>query len=148
MFRSLCALVGARKRQPLVGTYRLVSRTIEIDGEPVQDQLGKGTRGYIIITPKRFTAILTAEKRKFGTSAAEKAALWETLLAYSGPYRLEANKLITEVEISWNESWNGTKQVRFYQLEGSRLTLTTERRPYFRDPSKMYVARVLWERIE
>jgi hypothetical protein len=29
------------------------------------------------------------------------------------------------VDISWNEAWTGTDQVRFYKLDGNILTITT-----------------------
>jgi hypothetical protein len=29
------------------------------------------------------------------------------------------------IDISWNQAWTGTDQVRFYKLEGDVLTITT-----------------------
>ena len=135
-------------QQSVAGTYKLVSFTIEVDDQPPRELFGKGALGYAIITPTRFMAILTAEGRKPGPSAAEKAGLWDSLIAVSGPYRLEGDKLIIAVDTSWNETWNGTNQIRRWQLEGNRLTLTTERATFPRDPSKMAFTRVVWERIE
>jgi hypothetical protein len=40
------------------------------------------------------------------------------MLAYSGKYRIDKNKIIINVDIAWDESWNGTEQVRYYQIEG------------------------------
>ena len=135
-------------QQSLVGTYKLVSFTIEVDDQPPRDLFGKGPLGFAIMTPTRFMAILTAEGRKPGPAAAEKAGLYDSLIAVSGPYRLEGDKLIIAVDTSWNEAWNGTNQIRRWQLEGNRLTLTTERAPSPRDPSKMAFTRVVWERVE
>ena len=135
-------------QQSVAGTYKLVSFTSEVDDQPPRDIFGKAALGYAIITPVRFMAILTAEGRKPGPSAAEKAGLWDSLIAVSGPYRLEGDKLIIAVDTSWNETWNGTNQVRRWQLEGNRLILTTERAPFPRDPSKMAFSRIGWERFE
>ena len=32
-------------------------------------------------------------------------------------YRLEGDKWVTKVDVSWNPAWNGTDQVRFYKLD-------------------------------
>ncbi len=131
---------------PLVGTYKLVSFTTEVDDQSPLDMLGKSPRGYLVLTPTRWMHAITAENRKFGSSLEAKAALWESLSAYSGRYNLEGNKIIVTVDVSWNESWNGTQVTRFWQLEGNRLSITTARAPFARDPSKMAVTRVVWER--
>jgi hypothetical protein len=57
-----------------------------------------------VLTATRFTTVIAAENRKFGKTVEDKAALWDSLIAYSGPYRLEGDKLITSVDTSWNES--------------------------------------------
>ena len=135
-------------RPSLVGTYKLVSFAIESDDEPAKEIFGKNPLGYIVITPRRFTVIFTAENRRFGLSVSEKAALWETMTSYSGLYRVEGDKLIVSVDVSWNESWNATRQVRFWQAHGNRLSLTSLPAPYPRDPSKIYSVRASLEKIE
>jgi hypothetical protein len=134
-------------QQPIVGTYRIVSYVIEIDGQP-REIFGKSPRGYVIITPTRITFVITAENRKFGTSVEEKAALWDSMISYTGPYRVEGDKLITSVDASWNENWNGTQQTRIWEAQGNRLILTSVPAPYARDPSKIIVARLVWEKLE
>jgi hypothetical protein len=47
------------------------------------------------------------------------------MVAYSGMYRLEGDKFITKVDVSWNPAWVGTEQVRFFRFEGDRLQVTT-----------------------
>jgi hypothetical protein len=155
MYRSLCGLIigllvstSCFAQQSLVGTYKLVSFTVEVDGQPPRQRMGKSPRGYAILTPTRWMNIFTAEDRKFGTSVEDQAALWDSLITYSGTYRLEGEKFITSVDVSWNERWNGTKQVRYWQLDGSRLTITTEQAPSSRDPSRMQVVRAVFDKIE
>jgi len=131
----------------LVGTYKIVSYAIEIDGKP-QEIFGKSPRGYAIVTSRRIAFVITAENRKFGTSVEEKAALWDSMISYTGQYRVEGDKLITSVDATWNESWIGTQQTRIWQVQGSRLTLTSVPAPYARDPSKIVVARLVWEKVE
>lgn len=132
----------------LVGTYRLLSFATEIDEQPPLETMGKSPRGYLVLTPTRWIHIITAENRKFGTSVEERAALWQSLSTYTGPYRLDGSRIIVTVDASWNESWNGTQVTRNWQLDGNRLSITTARAPSARDPSKMAVTRVVWEKVE
>jgi Lipocalin-like domain len=34
--------------------------------------------------------------------------------------------LVTEVDAAWHPAWEGTRQTRFFELDGDRLTFTTE----------------------
>lgn len=132
----------------VVGTYKLVSFATEVDEQVPVETLGKSPRGYLVLTPTHWIHVITGENRKFGTSIEAKSALWESLSSYAGPYRLDGNKLVVTVDVSWNERWNGTQVTRFWQLDGNRLSIATARAPYVRDPSKMAVTRVVWERVE
>ena len=131
----------------LVGTYKLVSIKAEIDGK-LRDDRTKPPHGYLIITPKYFAVFYTRQDRKFGTSDADKATLWESLTAYTGPYRIEGKKIVVSPDVSYNEIFNGTQQTRDLEVNGSRITLSSGPRLYGRDPSKKIVLRQEWERIE
>ena len=134
-------------QQPLVGTYKLVSQVVEIDGTPTE-AMGKAPHGYLVLTPTRAIVFYTSENRKFGTSAADKAALFDTVVGWSGAYRIEGSKIFIAVDASWVEYWNGKDQIRNWQLSGNRLTLTSDPMPFARDPSKTSIARAVWEKIE
>ena len=47
------------------------------------------------------------------------------MISYAGTYTMDAEKVIHHVDISWNQIWTGTDQVRFYKLEGNILTITS-----------------------
>jgi Lipocalin-like domain len=66
---------------------------------------------------------LVAEGRKPGTSANERAVLHSSTFACAGPCRVRGDKLETEVEVSWNQSWTGTRQLRPFVLDGKRIPL-------------------------
>ena len=53
----------------------------------------------------------------------EKARLFETLIAYSGTYVV--GKATHKVDLSWNQSWTGGDQIRFFKIDGTMLTITT-----------------------
>jgi len=88
------------------------------------------------------------DNRKFGTSAAEKAALLDSMTAWSGKYRIEGNKIIISVDASWTGVWTGKDQVRTFTLSGNRLMLQGDPTPFPRDPSKMSTVRQAWERVK
>ena len=136
-------------QQSLVGTYKVVSNVMEINGVPTEPSGYEiAPHDYVVFTPTRVITFYMAEKRKFGTSMAEKAALYDTLAGWSGVYRFEGDKLIVTPDVSWNEYWNGTARVYTWQFSGNRLMLTLDPVPWQRDPSKTMVVRLVWEKIQ
>jgi len=146
---ALVLLIGTPSlgQQSLVGTYKLVSLAPEIDGKPFQP-MGKAPHGYMVLTPTRFIYFVTAETRKFGTSVDAKAALLDSLVGYAGTYRVEGDKVILINEVSWVESGIGKPYEETFQLSGNLLTTTLGPMPCTRDPSKKFVRREVWEKIE
>lgn len=135
-------------QQSLVGTYKLVSLVIEVDGKPSYESMGKAPHGNLALTPTHFIYFITAENRKFGTSVDHKAALLDSLIAYAGVYRVEGDKLLQTIEVSWSESEKGKTRVETLELSGNRLTLKVGPMPWPRDPSKTLIRRQVWEKIE
>src|SRR6476659_7658469 len=102
----------------LNGTWKLAAFENRVDNEPPIFQLGERPLGYIIFTRAgRLMIVITGEGRKAGTGDAERAALHKTMFAYSGKYRIEGSNLITAVDVSWNEAWNGTEVRRNFRIE-------------------------------
>jgi len=132
----------------LPGTYKLVSLDASIDGGAWNSLYGPSPRGYAVITSTRFMAVLTSKDRKPGRAPEERVALFDSLCAYTGKYRIEEDKLITTVDVSWNEVWTGTDQSRTWSLEANRLTLVTDPAPNPFNTSQTAVFRVIWERAE
>jgi hypothetical protein len=56
---------------------------------------------------------------------AEKIGLFSSMIAYAGTYEIAGDRVVHHVDISWNEAWTGTQQVRFFRMDGDRLTITT-----------------------
>jgi hypothetical protein len=65
--------------------------------------------------------VITGEGRKTPKTDQDRADIFKSLLAYSGRYRVEGDKFITKVEVSWNPAWVGTDQERFFKVDGDRL---------------------------
>jgi hypothetical protein len=65
--------------------------------------LGRNPTGYVMFTPEgRATFVFTAEGRRPAKTVEERAGLLNTVVAYTGAYRLEGDKWITKVEVAWN----------------------------------------------
>lgn len=145
---TLLVLMGNAASQGLVGTYKLISFTSKFDDGTSYEFLGPQPVGYTVITPKLFTSILVSADRRPGAAADAKLALFNSLIAYSGPYTIEGTKLITDVEVSWNQAWTGTKQGRTWRVEGDKLILVTDWAPSVKDPSKKASGHLVWQKVE
>jgi hypothetical protein len=130
----------------LAGNWKLISWQVVV-GTEVRDLFGHHPRGYLLLTPEgRAMVITTAESRKPGTDDADRAALHKSMLAYTGKYRVEGSDFITTVDISWNESWNGTEQRRHYRVEGNKLFIESAPAPSILFPGQTDFRRIVWER--
>ena len=109
----------------LVGTWKLIAFETEFqDGSPPRPIFGKSPLGYAIFSAEgRLIAVLEAEGRTVAKTDEERVALLRTTVAYSGLYRVEGDKWITNVDVAWNPAWHGTEQVRYFKLDGDRLDI-------------------------
>jgi hypothetical protein len=142
----LSAPAGAADPEALIGNWKLVSWRVVV-GNETQNPFGSHPKGYLILTREgRSMALTTAVDRKPGDGLAERAALQNSMLAYSGKYRVDGDDFITTVDISWNEIWNGTEQRRHYRVEGDRLFIDSAPAPSITNPGKTDFRRLVWER--
>jgi hypothetical protein len=111
----------------VVGNWKLVSYlSEELATGNKTNPLGEHPKGYLIYTPEgRMIALCVHEKRKAPKIDEDRIDLHKYMLAYSGRYTVEGEKVVHHVDISWNESFTGTDQVRFVRLEGDMLTIKT-----------------------
>jgi hypothetical protein len=109
--------------EKIVGTWKLVSVVYDdVKTHEFTPVLGEHPRGYQIATPDgRWLALVTAENRPVPKTDAERARALQTMISYSGRYRVEDGKVITKVDVAWNEAWVGGEQVRFIRFEGDDL---------------------------
>ncbi len=119
-----CSADGSAKIQ---GIWKLVSFEAEIQAtgqkEPV---MGQNPTGYVIFTPEgRAFFILTGEGRKPPKTVQDRADLLNSLISYTGMYRLEGDKWITKVDVAWSPDFVGTEQTRFFKVERNRLHVLT-----------------------
>jgi hypothetical protein len=143
----LPARAGAFGAHDVEGVWKLRSYMVSYDGGPPQAIYGAHPKGYAAILPGgRVLVIMTGDTRKPGVSEAEEAALYRTLSAYSGRYRLEGNKLVTSVDLSWRESWNGTDQTRFVTMKGGVMTWVSQPNSSALVKGKSFISTSEWVR--
>lgn len=132
--------------ESLIGTWKLVSWQVITSNTP-QDLFGAHPKGFLMVTREgRLMVLTTAQSRQGGTSESERAALQQSMLAYTGKYRVEGNDLITTVDVSWNEDWNGTEQRRHFRIENDKLFIESAPARSIVNPGKIDFRRIVWAR--
>lgn len=134
--------------EALVGTWRLVSCFMEdVQTKERKPVWGDHPNGFIVLTADgRWIVIQTAEGRKAPLTDEDYAAAFRSMLAYSGTYRTEGNKILISVDIAWDELWNGTEQVRYYRIEGDRLHIEAAPQPYANFGGSVMRGILIWAR--
>ena len=117
----------------LVGTWTLVSITLEYDGKKM-DFFGPNPQGQLTFDPNgRFSLVIArSDVPKFATnsrdagSSEENKAVVQGSIAYFGTYSAsEAGNVIKyHIDGSTYPNWQGTDQERLFKLSGDELTLT------------------------
>ena len=131
-FNSPARAGPANDGDRIVGTWKLVS-VVHEDAQTGErtSVLGAHPRGYQIVTAGgRWLALVTAQGRTVPQTDQERATALQTMISYTGKYRLKDGKVITKIEAAWNEAWVGTEQVRAYRFEGDRLYLESPPQPH------------------
>jgi len=147
VFLALSSPAFAQEPNALVGTWKLISSESIMENEAPQHTFGPNPKGYLIITQEgRLMIMITADNRKAGMGDPERAALHKTMAAASGKVRVEGKDFIISVDISWNESWNGTEQRRHYKIVGDKLFVETAPGPSILFPGKTSFGRLVFER--
>jgi Lipocalin-like domain len=113
----------AADKDRIVGTWKLISVMYEdAQTKEMTPVLGEHPKGYQIATPEgRWVALVTADGRPVPKTDEDRAKALRSMIAYSGRYRVEDGKVVTKVEVAWNEAWVGGEQVRFLRFEGDDL---------------------------
>ena len=111
----------------ILGIWKMVSWDLEFQATGAKEPtFGEHPAGYIIYTPGRMISIITAQGREAPKTDQDRAALLKSMIAYTGTYRLEGDKIIQKPDVSWNPAWVGAEQVRFVKFDGDRLQMTTD----------------------
>ena len=137
-------------RAKFIGIWKLTSVVGEFQdtSEKIYDW-GKNPKGYSIFTAEgRSMFIIESEGRKPPKTDEDRATLFKTMFAWTGIYRIEGDKLITKVDVSWNPAFNGTEPVRVFKFEGDRLVISTSWAPSTRFTGSVTRGVFTYERVK
>ena len=118
----LVLLFGTTELSPVIsrrlwvfGNSYSFEREYQAGGER-EYPMGKAPTGYILFLPEgRMTVVITGEGRTAPTTDQDRAGLYNSLVAYTGRYRVDGDKWITTLDVSANPAWVGTEQTRSFR---------------------------------
>jgi lipocalin-like protein len=122
----------------LSGTYELINASVKYldTGEVIPDIYGKNPKGFIMYgTDGRMLAMVTYANRPKPegiekTTDDQRIALYKTMYAYGGTYKLKGNTVEHHVDICWDEIRCGTIVERDIEKDGDKLIYTTHPAPF------------------
>jgi hypothetical protein len=131
----------------------LLDWSAEADDGTVEHPFSERPLGYVVYTAdgRMITTISRRDRTPIGgdllsAPAEARAAAFESFMAYSGTFRVEAGDVIHTVEMSMYPDWIGSEQRRHVELGASaaRLTLSTDALPA---GGRTMRHRLDWERV-
>lgn len=144
----------AAAQQTLEGTWKIISsRTTNLATGAVTDTLGPNPQGVIMYGRDGHMIVLItrADRPKPDSiqdiSSRQREQLFTSMMAYAGTYTFDGKTIEHHIDLSWNEVWSHTIQVRDVKIDGDRLIYTTRPAPapVYGD---MSVATVVWEKVK
>lgn len=136
--------------EPLVGTWRLELFELQMPDGTISHPYGEHVTGYLVYSPEgvmsaAFMREDRGDDRNPDLSQAETAPAWDAFMAYSGPYRVEGDRICHDVEVSSLAVWLGTVQERWFKIDGDRLVLLTAALSVGESAP---VGRLVWTRVQ
>jgi hypothetical protein len=117
---------------PLLGTWKLQSFTTEfLDTGQKVEPFGAQPSGYLSYGAdcRMYGIVVRADRRPpegADPTDSEKIELFTGMGAYAGTYTIEGDKVSHHVDVSWNQAWTGTTQVRQFKIDGNTLQIRAE----------------------
>jgi Lipocalin-like domain len=145
-------LTAIAAEEKLSGTYKLVSSTRTLVDSGQVETYAK-EQGFITYgnDGRMLVLILRGDRPKPESLTTmtdqQRADLFRTLNAYGGTYKFDGKTMEHHIDISANEVWTGTTQIRDVKMEGDRLIYTTRPAPFVGD-GKMSVQTLVWEKVK
>ena len=143
---------SSKRRGPfvvnLIGAWRLKSAYFVAQRTGARlDVLGAEPFGYAVFESSgRMISILTAGAHTRAASAADPAALHKSMVAYTGKWSIDGDKVVTQVDGAWDPIWVGTEQVRHFMFDGRTLSIRTAPLDHPSFPHEEVIGYVDWEK--
>ena len=124
------AAAGEDLADKLVGSWRVVSLKMSYVGENTeQDVLGANPSGRIVYSADRHFAVFVSRRdRKPPHNDADATALLHSMVAYTGAFRIEGDRVIYTIDGAWNEVLSQGAgphtpgRRRYLDVDGARAT--------------------------
>jgi hypothetical protein len=108
---------------------------------------GENPRGALIIHESgRMAAVITPRGQIIPATEADEAKAFEQLVAYSGRYRLEGARFVTDVDVSWLPQWVGGPQGRSFALHDDLLDVVSDPAPSPFAGGALAIGKLTWVR--
>ena len=135
---------------PLLGTWKLKSHVVTTAAGVRSNPYGENPTGYLSYSADGRMQVIGAANGRIVPAGPtppdnERVALYDTMFAYAGTYSVEAGRVIHHVDISWNEVWTGTDQIRFFDVKGNTLIITARFTDTASGTETLYA--VEWEKV-
>ena len=111
---------------PLVGSWRLLSNvTVSAETGERVETFGPHPEGRMVFSQTgRIMFLIMRSDRKPPANDADRAALFDNMISYSGNVRLDGpGKIITTIDVSLIPSEVGIERPRLFAIDGDRLTI-------------------------
>lgn len=141
-------------RDALIGAWRLRSFVFERDGGETVAPLGDRPQGLLVYSDSgQMSVNIQRRGRLLGhtddwaaATTAEIDTAFRGYNGYAGSFEVDeaAGTVRHSVDIAWYQNWEGTTQVRFYELAGDVLTLRAGPRLLW---GELHTSRLVWDRI-
>ena len=133
---------------PLVGTWRLKSEvaTFSDTGERVEPHGSDPESWMTLSAGGRIMFLFGAANRRPAKSDADRATLFNTMVAYTGKVRLDGpGRIVTTVDLAMNPLIHG-EQVRFFSLADNRLAIRSAEQTFPIFGERLLVIDLVWIR--
>ena len=150
-YAALSSAVGAAEDE-IYGSYKLISSSRKLLDSGQVETFPK-EQGYITYGRDGRMQVLIVRGNRPKAESVEKLTdqqrteLFRSLTAYGGTYKFDGKSVEHHIDISWNEVWTGTTQIRDVKKEGDRVILTTRPAPFAAD-GKMSIVTLEWEKLK
>ena len=136
----------------VVGTWRLKRWETRAANGRVAYPLGPDAVGSLTYTPGGHVAVAIMRTGRaafagddlLGGTPEERAAAAAGYVSYCGRYEVRDGAVVHHVELSLFPNWVGSEQVRFAEVAGDELTISTGPLPIGGET----VSRLVWQRAE
>ncbi len=140
----------AQPPKDLIGTWSLVSVTVQEPNGPITNDLGPHPQGRLNFDANGNYSLIVmasdlprfAENSRDKGSATENQAVVKGSISHFGHYSVNDGDINFKIEYSTFPNWNATEQQRHFTISEDKLSY------YFIPPTSKVTVRLVWQHME